>query len=163
MNILKKNILMLRFFIIIILLIVLFFIAFYYPHKLIYLLTDDYYSQKLKMSSTILYCIPVIFVFVVGIIFMIVLCIYWKISMYIQNNNLFSTNVEKLLKKSIIILWVDLSVYSLGSLCLYFMNWPLEYNHNINLLLAGVIFSFATLIIEMIIKKEVLLNSVNEK
>ena len=159
----NKDVVLLRSFIIIICIFILYMIIFYYPNQLKYLLTDDYYSNKLNVSNEMLFYVPVIFYVLVGIPLLLVLLIYWIISIFINKNNLFSNKTLKLMRLSIIIMWIDLSFYSIGNLFFYNKMWPNQSNYNFQLIIICLIFTIVISILELIIKREVLLNSIEQQ
>ena len=137
-------------------------IAFFYPRILDYLLTNEYYSQMLKMDNQTLFIIPYIFFSLTSFFILPVLLLFWIIIKNMKNNTLFSKKVLNIINISLLILSIDLLFYIFVHQYFNDKNWvtlSLIYEY-FSILFAIIIFILH--IIKAIIKREALINSIKK-
>jgi len=117
----KKNILLLR--IILIILIIFFaYLAFYYfPNTIMndQIFLNNYSENERFFPIFIMIAIDALFC--LSIIFTVVL--FWKISIYINKDELTSINVLKILRIILITLSIALAVFIISNICFYNLKW----------------------------------------
>lgn len=161
-NEMKKEILIFRVFIIIFALVIISIVGIYYPYILSSLLEDKYVSVTLKMDNITLFTVPYVVFSIATLPLLIVMILFWKITNYMKNNQLFSKEVVKLISISIIILSISVLIFLISNYYFFNSRWLPTSLYFIRFSFLFAILIFILSIFRAIIKREALINSIKK-